>query len=267
MTTKIKPAFKIEPIPNHTGYQALGAIKGRFTYLVDQSANPGKGILKTKYGEFPAFVHNKCRSIIDKLYSKPHYFLVWFRNRLATEDNSATVQFTIIGCGTEGTDNTFLITGALIGGNKELKSYQFILQRNFNSKIPTKRKVKFSTRNFRVTVSSKDDLWELYRHKLAALICRLDDGKLQVVHHQLISEEVPDKNILKSLKKKLKNRKKNSKIIKINPTGSKPLVTKKITVGMVETAEAAKKVLPAIKPVGLPTLEPPKKKVLELPKK
>ena len=267
MATKIKPTHVIHPKPNHTGYQAVGCVKGKFSYLDDQTgANKGRGVLKTKYGDFPAFVHIKCRAVVDKLYSKAHYFLVWFRNRLATEDNSSTVQFTIVGCGTEGTDNTFLVTGALIGGNKEAKSYQFVLARNNNSKTPTKHKVKFSTRNFRVRVSADDDLWELYRHKLAALVCKLVDGKLVVVSHQLISEEVPDKSILKSLKQKVK--KKNSKVITVAPSGNKLLVKKKITVGVIsDPVGTAKKILPTIKPVGLPTTEPPKKKVLELPRK
>lgn len=268
MATKIKPTFKIEPKPNHTGYQAVGCVKGKFAYSDDQTGvNAGRGVLKTKHGDFPAFVHIKCRTIIHKLYSKAHYFLVWFRNRLATEDNSTAIQFTIVGCGSEGTDNTFLVTGALIGGNKETKSYQFILARNNKSKVPTKHKVKFSTRNFRVRVSADDDLWELYRHKLAALVCKLDDGKLVVVSHQLISEEVPDKSILKSLKQKIK-KKKNNKVITVAPTGNKPLVKKKIAVGVIsDPVGTTKKVIPAIKPVGLPTTEPPKKKVLELPRK
>lgn len=267
MATKIKPTHVIHPKPNYTGYQAVGCVKGKFTYLDDQTgANAGRGILKTKYGDFPSFVHIKCRAVVDKLYSKAHHFLVWFRNRLPTEDNSATVQFTIVGCGSEGTDNTFLVTGALIGGSPENKSYQFVLARNKNSKIPTKHKVKFSTRNFRVRVSADDDLWELYRHKLAALVCKLVDGKLVVVSHQLISDEVPDKSILKSLKKKLK--KKNDKVITVVPSGNKPLVKKKITVGVIsDPVGTTKKVLPAIKPVRLPTTEPLKKKVLELPKR
>jgi hypothetical protein len=269
MATKIKPSFKIEPIPNHAGFQALGTVKGKFTYLEDQTGiNKGRGVLKTKYGVFPAFVHIKCRQVVKNLYSKSHYFLVWFRNRLATEDNTATVQFTIVGCGLEGVDNCFLVTGALVGGKKEEKVYQFILKRNFNSPIPTKHKVNFATRSFKVKVSATDDLWELYKHKLAALVCKLEDGQLQVVSHQLISEEVPDKSLLKSLKKKIK-KKKNKKVITVEPTGDKPLVKKKITVGIVtsDPVGTAKKVLPSVKLTELPTTEPPKKKVLELPKK
>jgi hypothetical protein len=264
---KIKPAFTIEPRPNHEGYQALGSIKGKFTYLDDQEgANKGRGILKTKYGDFPAFVHIKCRATIDQLYSRSHYFLVWFRNRLPTGDNGATVQFTIVSCGVEGVDNKFLITGALIGGNPETKSYQFILSRNFKSNTPTKRKVQFSTRNFRVRVEATDDLWELYRHKLAALVCKLVDGKLQVISHQLISDELPDMNILKSLRKKLKN--KNSKVIKVDPSNVKPLVKKKITVGVIShSVGTVKTAMAEIKPVGLRAIAPLKKKVLELPRK
>ena len=268
MATKIKPSFKIEPIPNHAGFQALGTVKGKFTYLEDQTGiNKGRGVLKTKYGVFPAFVHIKCRQVVKNLYSKSHYFLVWFRNRLATEDNTATVQFTIVGCGLEGVDNCFLVTGALVGGKKEEKVYQFILKRNFNSPVPTKHKVNFATRSFKVKVSATDDLWELYKHKLAALVCKLENGQLQVVSHQLVSEEVPDKSILKSLKKKIK-KKKNKKVITVEPTGDKPLVKKKITVGVVtsDPVGTAKKVLPS-KITELPTTEPPKKKVLELPKK
>jgi hypothetical protein len=90
---------------------------------------------------------------------------------------------------------------------------------------------------------------------------------LQVVSHQLISEEVPDKSLLKSLKKKIK-KKKNKKVITVEPTGDKPLVKKKITVGVVtsDPVETIKKVLPS-KITELPTTEPPKKKVLELPRK
>lgn len=261
-----KPAFKIEPRPNHTGYQALGAVKGDFDYLEDQTgANAGRGILKTEYGNFPAFVHIKCRSTIKRLSSDSQYFLVWFRNRLVTEDNNATIQFTVVGCGNEGVDNTFLITGALIGGNK-VSEYQFIISRNNKSKTPTKHKVKFSTRNFKVRVSSEEDIWELYRHKLAALVCKLVDGKLQVVSHQLISEELPDASILKSLRKKLK--KKNNKIITVDVTTTKALVKKKITVGVIGNSSAvAQKALGAIAPVKLELVEPVKKKVLELPRK
>lgn len=266
MATKIKPAFKIEPKPNHTGYQAIGSIKGNFAYLEDQTgANEGRGILKTKHGDFPAFVHVKCRAVVNKLYSKAHYFLVWFRNRLLTEDNTAPLQFTIVGCGGEGVDNSFLITGALIGGNKEAKEYQFILARNYNSKVPTKHKINFATRKFKVKVSAEDDLWGLYKRKLAALVCKIENGKLQVISHQLISEQLPDPSILKSLRKKLK--KKNKKVIKVDPATTKPLIKKKITVGVIsDPVGTTKDVVPVTTP-KLQIVEPPKKKILELPKK
>ncbi|MFM6152751.1 MAG: hypothetical protein ACKO2Z_36960 [Sphaerospermopsis kisseleviana] len=257
MATKIKPAFKIEPKPNFTGYQAVGSIKGKFSYLEDQTgANEGRGILKTKYGDFPAFVHVKCRVVVNLLYSKAHYFLVWFRNRLITEDNTAPLQFTIVGCGGEGVDNSFLITGALIGGNKEAKEYQFILARNYKSKVPTKHKTNFATHNFKVKVSAKDDLWGLYKRKLAALVCKIEDGKLQVISHQLVSEELPDPSILKSLRKKLK--KKSKKAIKNDPT-TKPLIKKKIIVGVIDDpVKTAKSVVP----ITTPNLQ-----IVELPKK
>jgi hypothetical protein len=262
--TKVKPAFTINPKPNHTGYQALGSVKGKFTYFEDQSgANKGKGILKTKYGDFPAYVHIKCRKLIDVLYSRSHYFLVWFRNAAPTA--STKIQFTIVGCGSEGVDNKFLITGVLVGGNPEAKEYQFAIARNFNSSRPVKRILKYTTRNFRVRVSVKDDLWELYKHKLVALTCELEDGALQVVDHQLISEELPDKNILKSFRKKFKNNK-NKKVIKVKPGQEKPLIKKKITVGVIEENKKPDvKVKPD--PVVTPIVEPVKKKVLELPKK
>lgn len=258
MAVKIKPTFKIEPKPNHTGYQALGTIKGKFTFLENQTgADTGRGILKTKHGDFPAFVHIKCRNVVRKLYSKSHYFLVWFKNKLITESSPAPIQLTIVGCGLEGIDNTFLVTGALVGGNKETNCYQFVISRNFNSIVPTKRKVCFATRNFKVRVTSSDNLWELYRHKLAALVCQFEDGNLKVISHKLVSDELPDDSILKTFKKKLKAKKKGNRT-----KADKPLVRKKITVGVIGS-EKPKKVLPDV----TPTTEPPKRKILELPKK
>lgn len=237
MATAIKPGYFIEAKPNHTGFQALGTVKGKFDFNFDQTGNNrGRGILKTKYGDFTTYIHPKCREVAKRLYpGKQFYFLVWFRNTKI--EDKIELALTVVGIGSKGKDNEFLVTGALHSWNLEENFYRIVLSRNFFSLSPNKRTLNFNTKKFRINVyfDSKvitEEITKLYKHKLIALKCKLGKGKLEIVEHQLISDELPDPRLIKVKKFKKKKRR---KFKKEENSETKPLIRKKIKVGVIGT--------------------------------
>jgi hypothetical protein len=242
--------FNIEAKPI-CAFHAIGTIKGKFLPVKTKmdTPRPGKpnpvinygytgtndGTIITSYGNFPAFAHSKLLSLLNRVDpDKELYFLVWVRN-----GRNGIYKFTIVGIGDNGVDNLFYIGGIHASWNEEGK-HTLRLQRNFNSKTPTKHEKKYSTRPFKVNMVGA--LPEEGHRKMLRTTCKILNGQLSIIEYEILNNVEFDPLILKSpRRKKLKFKNKDSygcdKVAQSTPTSQhvigKPLILrKKITVGL-----------------------------------